>query len=269
MSFCKTEVNRENDDGIESIYQGKIDSSLNSDSKIKEGACYFLKSRLPTAEGTVNGRKGEVLRDTGCTCCTVKRSLVSDDQLIGKESYVTLINETTQKYPLAVIDVDCPFFIGKTEALCMEDTLYDLVIGNINGSKLPDMFHFSAAAVTCSQAKQSENAYRKLKVPDQIINEDKEALKQAQATDPNLDSIRGSVESGSITVSRGLNRGETKFVRKKGLLYRQFTKGNKVTLQLVVLVGFREKVLRLAHETLLNEHLGTKKTLDRVVSECF
>ena len=53
-----------------------------------------------------------------------------------------------------------------------------------------DMSHFSSAAVTRSQAKQSENACRKLKVPDQIINEDKEALKQGQATDPNLDSIR-------------------------------------------------------------------------------
>ena len=60
--------------------------------------------------------------------------------------------------------------LGKTEALCMEDTLYDLVIGNIDGSKLPDMSHFSAAAVTRSQAKQSENA-----------------------TDPNLDAIRGRV----------------------------------------------------------------------------
>ena len=146
----------------------------------------------------------------------------------------------------------------------MEDTLYDLVIGNIDGSKLPDMSHFSAAAVTRSQAKQIENAYRKLKVPDQIINEDKEALKQAQATDPNLDCIRGRVESGNITVSRGLNRGA-----EERLLYRQFTKGNKVTLQLVVPEGFREKVLRLAHKTLLTEHLGIKKTLDRVVSEFF
>ena len=68
--------------------------------------------------------------------------MVSDDQLIGKESYITLIDETTQRYPLAVIDVDCPFFTGKTEALCMEDTLYDLVIGNIDGSKLPDMSNF-------------------------------------------------------------------------------------------------------------------------------
>ena len=96
----------------------------------------------------------------------------------------------------------------------MEDTL----IGNIDGSKLPDMSHFSAAAVTRSQAKQSLDAYRKLKVPDQIINEDKEALKEAQTTDPNLDSIGGRVESGNITVSRGLNRSETKFTRKKGFV---------------------------------------------------
>ena len=269
MSFCKTEVRRESDDGIESIYQSKIDSSLNSDSKVKEGVCYFLKSRLPTAQGTVNGKKVIALRDTGCTGCVIRRSLISDDQLIGKKSDVTLIDETTQRYPLAVIDVDCPFVTGKTEALCMEDTLYDLVIGNIDGSKLPDMSHFSAAAVTRSQARQSEKACRKLKVPDQIINEDKEALKQAQATDPKLDSIRRRVDSGNITVSRGLNRGETKFIRKKDLTYNQFTKGNKVTMQLVIPEGFREKVLRLAHETLMSGHLGIKKTLDRVVSEFF
>ena len=86
-------------------------------------------------------------------------------------------------------------------------------------------------------------------------------MKQAQATDPKLDSIRSRVESGNVTVSRGLNRGKTKFVRKKDLLYRQFTKGNKVTLQLVVPEGFREKVLRLAHETLMSGHLGIKREL--------
>ena len=63
MSFCKTEVNRESDDAIGIIYQNKVDSSLNSDSKDKEGVCYFLKLRLPTAQGTVNGNKVIALRD--------------------------------------------------------------------------------------------------------------------------------------------------------------------------------------------------------------
>ena len=52
---------------------------------------------------------------------------------------MTLIDETTQRYPLAVIDVDCPFFTGKTETLCMEEN---------DRAKLPDMSHFSAAAVS-------------------------------------------------------------------------------------------------------------------------
>ena len=77
-----------------------------------------------------------------------------------------------------MVEIDCPFSTGKTEALCMDDTLYDLVIGNIDESKLPDMSHVSAAAVTRAQAKQ-EKAYRKLNVPDQIISNDKEAFKQA------------------------------------------------------------------------------------------
>ena len=68
-------------------------------------------------------------------------------------------------------------------------------------------------------------------------------------------------------MNSGVNRGKTKFVRKKDLHCRQFTKGNKVTLQLVVPEGSREKVWKLAHETLISGHLGVQKTLDRVVSK--
>ena len=51
-----------------------------------------------------------------------------------------------------MVEIRCPFFTGKPEALCMEDTLYALVIGNADGTKLPDLSHFSAAAVTRAQA---------------------------------------------------------------------------------------------------------------------
>ena len=193
--------------------------------------------------------------------------MVSKDQLLGKASDVTLINETTQRYPLALIDIDCPFFSGQTEGLSLDNTLYDVVIGNIDGSKLPDISNFFAAVETRSQVKQCEKKYRKLKVPCQIIIEDKEALRKAQATNGNLENIRCRVKSGKVTVSNGLNRGQTIFVERKDLLYREFTKGNKVTLQLVVPEGFFEKVMRLAHETLMSVHFGTKKTLDRVVAE--
>ena len=77
--------------------------------KDKEGACYFLKSHLRTALGTADGQKVVLIKETACTGVVVRRNLVSQDQLIGKESTVTLIDETTQRHPLAVINVDCPF----------------------------------------------------------------------------------------------------------------------------------------------------------------
>ena len=42
----------------------------------------------------------------------------------------------------------------------MKETLYNLVIGNIDGSKFPDMSHFSVAAITKAQANQ-EKSYKK------------------------------------------------------------------------------------------------------------
>ena len=51
------------------------------------------------------------------------------------------------------------------------------------GQKLPDMSHFSAAAVTRARANEVK-AYRKLSVPGQIISKDKEAFKQAHVSDP-------------------------------------------------------------------------------------
>ena len=95
-----------------------------------------------------------------------RKKLHFGDQLIGKESAVILIDETKHRHPLADINVDCPFFQGQTWALCTDDTFYDLVFGNIDGSRLPDMSHFfSAGVVISARPKQDNKAYRKLKVP--------------------------------------------------------------------------------------------------------
>ena len=91
LRFCETEINRKSDE-IKSIYQSKLESPLIADKGDEEGVCYFLRSRLPTAQGMVNGEKVIALRDTGCTGCIVRRSLVSSDQLLGKESDVTLMS---------------------------------------------------------------------------------------------------------------------------------------------------------------------------------
>ena len=273
VNFCKVKGEQSTDKGMHSVYHAKmhdpIENYKENPHKDSKGTCYFLRSRLPTAVGTVNGKEVRVLRDTGCTGVVVRRDLVSDEQMLGKELDVTLINESKLKYPVARIRVECPFFNGTTEALCMEDTLYDLVIGNIDGSKLPDMSHFAASVVTRSQAKKDERTYKKLKVPDQIINSDRNAIELDQASDPKLSNIRKRVELGNVTVSRGIHRGETKFIMKKGLIYRQFTLRGKTTSQLVVPSSLTDRVMTLAHESLMAGHLGIRKTIDRVVAELF
>ena len=113
---------------------------------------------------------------------------------------------------MACLSVECPFDNGITEALCIEDTLCDLIIGNIDGLKLPDMSHFATSVVTRSQAGKEEHVYKKLKVRDQIISSDRKVIEAGQASDPKLSNILKRVELGNVTVSQGIHRGETKFV---------------------------------------------------------
>ena len=57
VNLCKTQIEERSENGIENIYQSKGDNSINSMTKDKGRVCYFLKSRLPTACGTVNGKE--------------------------------------------------------------------------------------------------------------------------------------------------------------------------------------------------------------------
>ena len=59
--------------------------------------------------GMVNGKEVRVLRDTGCMGVVIRRSLVSDGQILNKQSDVTLINDYKQRCPVARINIDCPF----------------------------------------------------------------------------------------------------------------------------------------------------------------
>ena len=94
------------------------------------------------------------------------------------------------------------------------------------------LLHFSVGVVTRAQANQEEKAYKKLKVPDQILSENKQTFQDAQMSDPKLEDIRHRADSGVVTKSRGLNRGETKIIKRRDLLYRQFAQGSKSSLQL-------------------------------------
>ena len=268
VNFCKIErLDVGKDQAKLSSPHSSMKSLPHKDSK---GTCHFPWSRLPTAIGTVNGKEIRVLRDTGCTGVVVRRSLVSDGQMFNKQSGVTLINNYKQRCPMARINIDCPFFRGSTNALCIEDPAHDLVIGNIEGSKFPDITHFSSGVVKNKQSRKGRRKNRKVKVADKFIRQHRQELVLKQASDAKLADIRQRVVSGSVTMSRGFSSGETKFIRRNGLIYRHFKKNANVSLQLVIPSSLTHSVMNLAHESRkVVNHRGRKETISKVLDEFY
>ena len=267
VNFCKIESS---DVGKgQAKFSSPHSSSEGLPCKDRKGSCHFPRSRLPTAIGTVNGKEIRVLRDTGCTGVVVRRSLVSVGQMLNKQSGVTLINNYKQRCPVARINIDCPFFRGTTDALCIDDPAHDLVISNIEGSKFLDITHFSSGVVN-KQSRKKRRKNRKVKVADKFIRQNRQELVLKQASDAKLAEIKQRVESGSVTKSRSFSSGETKFILMNGLIYRHFKKNAKVSLQLAVPSSLTHSVINLAHESLrVLNHRGRKETISKVLDEFY
>ena len=93
--------------------------------------------RMPVSQGKVNGHIVTILRDTGCSGVVIKRDLVRDSQFNGKSQLCILIDGTKLPAPVANVFIDTPYYTGNVEAWCMENPVYDLIVGNIEGAGLP------------------------------------------------------------------------------------------------------------------------------------
>uniref|UniRef100_L7LYC0 CCHC-type domain-containing protein n=1 Tax=Rhipicephalus pulchellus TaxID=72859 RepID=L7LYC0_RHIPC len=89
---------------------------------------------MPVAKGFLENCPVTVLRDTGCDTVVVRQVLVPKKKLTGTYRPVLLLDGTVRQLPEAMVFLDTPFFRGKVRAQCMQDSLYDVVIGNIKGA---------------------------------------------------------------------------------------------------------------------------------------
>ena len=153
--------------------------------------------------------------------------------------------------------------------MCINDLAHDLVIGKIEGSKFQDMTHFSSGVVNKERSKKSRKD-RKVKVADKFIKQNRQELCMTQESDIKLKEIRRREESGSMTKNRSFSSGETKFIRRNGLIYRHFKKNAKVSLQLVVPSSLTHSVISLVHESRkVVNHVGRKETISKVLDEFY
>ena len=136
-----------------------------------------------------------VLRDTGCSTVVVRRGLVNGDQLTGKNKMCFLIDGTIRHTPVAEIEIDTPFYKASVKAVCTENPLYDVIVGNVvgvvdNAGSEIEMQADNAesetelqAVMTRSQVKGQEKPVRQLKVIDNFgddVSRDKLIAMQQQ-----------------------------------------------------------------------------------------
>ena len=148
------------------------------------------------------------------------------------------------------------------------------MVGNIPGARDPDKPNLEQTQVgaveTRRQAKVRELAYKGMKVPD-IIKKDisRDELRTEQMNDPTLEKIRKMAsENGNCS-----DNGKANYIKKNGLVFREFKSSTvdngRLYTQLVVPKPHRETVMRLAHDSILGAHLGTRKTVLKVLFEFY
>ena len=249
------------------VADASIDSSM-----VMTSSCQSMKNGLPVSAGFVEDKPVSVLRDSGCTGIVVRRSLVPDENMTGESHICKLADNSEISVPKAIVTIDTPYLSGKFTAWCMNSPVYDLILGNVDGVRLPgdpdpNWCHVHAVE-TRNQRKVRNSAPVSMKVPD-IVKDDisPDDFRKAQDGDDTLTKIRALADSGKTFPSKN---GYVKWCRRDSLVYREYTSSdNTVSSQLLVPQSLRTTVMRLAHESIMAGHMATKHTVSRVLSEFY
>ncbi|XP_077862642.1 uncharacterized protein LOC144344640 [Saccoglossus kowalevskii] len=222
---------------------------------------------LPVGQGKVGDTTVTMLRDTVCNGIIVKKSLVPDDQYTKKMGHILMVDRTVRRVPVAMVEIDTPYLRDTVEALCVQDPIYELIVGNVPGARPPDepdpVWNVSGAGTTRAQAQKSGKV-KPLKVCDVKTGAHvtKDKLIDMQQADTSLKKYYNKREpevKGHHT---------TEFQVYGGLIYRVYrdrsVPGGKTVCQVVVLKLLRTRVMEIAHDSIFGGHMRIKKTEDRI-----
>ena len=228
----------------------------------------------PECTVVVEGVEAKAIRDTGASITIVDRGLVPESCKTGQYLEVMLAASTErQRLPLALVQLNTPYFEGKAEVALMEKPVYPVLLGNYRRAESGQIFPvpvyavmgMSAAVQTREGAKRSD---KPLKVAGSLLGDvTPKELGDAQRTDPSLDKVRQYAAKGtqrSETANNKVGSVNATYEWKKGILFRTFCQDGKMFQQVVVPQKFRQEVLRLAHDTPMAGHLGVSKTKARI-----
>ena len=210
----------------------------------------------------------EVLGDTGCNGIIVRRELVKEDHFIGSMGYVMAIDRKWKEAPIAEIKVDTPYYTGVTQAICLRDPLFDLVIGNISGAQNPNDpvpgVETWATAVTKAQARKDATikplVTKDLRAQTSITKNELAKLQQEDITLEKYVDMKYAVRKADY---------EIKYEKRRGILYRIRNRVDEIgecSKQIMVPKTLRRKVMGVAHDSVFGGHLVRLKTVFKQIS---
>ena len=247
---------------------------LKTEEKIKvlNGACVAeIKDNLPVLSGKVRNKKVEVSRDTGCSRIITRRELVDETDFTGEMGHIMTVDRTIKWAPMAKVEVDLPFYVGNVEALCLQDPLFDLIIGKVPGARRSDVsnpeWEVVTAVATRAQARSGKDPKPlKMKEVTDKMSINKKNLIKMQEEDPTLlklKQLKGTETRNGYVVS---------YEKRGGIWYRIQERKDDVgdpRRQISVPKSLRERVMGVADDSLFGGHLGVKKTNDRIWTNFF
>ncbi|GFR87561.1 zinc finger protein [Elysia marginata] len=184
---------------------------------------------------------------------------------------------TTRSAPIAEVQVTTPFYNGELRALAVENPIADVIIGNIDGASEKGTEEKAAIG-----AVQTRKAAMKQRVN---LDEYEEAIKEIDGGDKRISLMEFSTaeikeaQENDKSLVKAWEKAETErpvdrdnwLTVKNGLLYRmkEHRNGSGTAEQLVAPQKFRNKIMEIAHEGVFEGHLGTGRTLDKIMQSFF
>ena len=236
---------------------------------------------MPVMNGYIGDEKVSVLRNSGCNSAILKKSLVNPEQLRGCEQRCILADGTVRTFPVADVEVDTPYYTENVDVLCIENPVYDLVLGNIKSVRSADNPDEKWRPPRRSKSRQNSEIlsvgtraqrHRRekenpLHVTDRVREFSKVEITEGQLHDASLEKCKLKAESGEVIST---NMGTKSWhVKENELIYRFYQnirKDTRIFKQLIVPKGQQTTaVLKLAHETILSGHLGVRKTKEVIL----
>ena len=141
-----------------------------------------------------------------------------------------LIDGTVRRYPTAIVELDTPYLSGRVQALCMDDPVHDVIIGNVPGAKDPQLNCEPSTPMTIVPDTETPNADRVSE--EEAYESQNKVIGGAEYTSADMSQTDGKCEYGAAVRTRA--KSEEVNQKKKQELKVVHVPGTEVTTEEVI-----------------------------------